>query len=57
MKTFVKIAAVAVLALGLVSCEEKADSMEEKDNTVYYTVSFETDGGSAVESQSVESGA
>ena len=57
MKTFVKITAVAVLALGLVSCEEKADSMEEKDNTVYYTVSFETDGGSAVESQRVEDGA
>ena len=49
------VALVAVFALmfGIVSCKNNVD---EPEKPVYYTVTFDSDGGSSVEAQNVESG-
>lgn len=53
LKTFAMLATV-IASLGLASCETETDSTESEPT--YYTVSFNSDGGSSVASQTVESG-
>ena len=45
--------AAFVLIFGIVSCNTNVDTPEEP---VYYTVTFDSDGGSSVEPQNIESG-
>ncbi len=49
----VALLAVFALMFGIVSCKNNVD---EPEKPVYYTVTFDSDGGSSVEAQNIESG-
>ena len=48
--------AAFVLMLGFTSCNSNAEEPGLSESPVYYTVTFDSDGGSQVESKKIESG-